>query len=390
MTDPHMHAETLLAHAGGGGVDPATGGVVPAIQPATTYARGSNYELMNPDNLYGRDDNGLYRQVEALLARLENAAECRLFATGMAALTAVVRTVPPRGSIVVQSGIYWGTTAWLRKHCKRSEITLVEIDATDSRRLDETVTTVAPDLVLLEVPSNPWLSIADIAAAAAATHRAGAILAVDATAATPLLMKPLDLGADLVIHSATKALNGHSDVLGGVVSAKDPDSAAWALIREERHDAGAIMGPFETYLLLRGMRTLAVRLERMCANAQMIADRLSAHPAVERVLYPGLASHPGHDLAARQMSGGFGYLMSFIVRGGAAEALAVAGGLDLVIRATSLGGTESLIEHRHTLEGEITGVSPGLLRLSVGIERADDIIADLTQALDGAHKRAAR
>ena len=375
-----LHPASLLAH-GGGGVDPATGAVVPPIQPATTFARDAEYRLISDTHLYARDDNDLVRQIESLIAELEGAADSRLFASGMAAIAATVRTVKPGGTILVQSGIYWGTTSWLRKHCDHAGIALIEADAADTARFCETLVESGPSLVLIETPSNPWLTVADIAPIAEAAKTVGATVAVDATAATPLLMRPLALGADLVIHSATKALNGHSDVLAGLVSCRDADSAAWSFIRTERHDAGAILSSFDAYLLLRGLRTLALRMERMCANAQTIAETLAAHPAVEAVLYPGLADHPSHDRAKAQMHGGYGYLMSVLVKGGGANALAVAGRLELIKRATSLGGVESLVEHRHTIEGDATGVPENMLRLSVGIENADDLIADLTAAL---------
>ncbi|MCA1241018.1 PLP-dependent aspartate aminotransferase family protein [Stappia stellulata] len=375
-----LHPASLLAH-GGGGVDPATGAVVPPIQPATTFARDAEYRLISDTHLYARDDNDLVRQIESLIVELEGAADSRLFASGMAAIAATVRTVKPGGTILVQSGIYWGTTSWLRKHCDHAGIALIEADAADTARFCETLVESGPSLVLIETPSNPWLTVADIAPIAEAAKTVGATVAVDATAATPLLMRPLALGADLVIHSATKALNGHSDVLAGLVSCRDADSAAWSFIRTERHDAGAILSSFDAYLLLRGLRTLALRMERMCANAQTIAETLAAHPAVETVLYPGLADHPSHDRAKAQMHGGYGYLMSVMVKGGGANALAVAGRLELIKRATSLGGVESLVEHRHTIEGDATGVPENMLRLSVGIENADDLIADLTAAL---------
>ncbi len=375
-----LHPASLLAH-GGGGVDPATGAVVPPIQPATTFARDAEYRLISDTHLYARDDNDLVRQIESLIAELEGAADSRLFASGMAAIAATVRTVKPGGTILVQSGIYWGTTSWLRKHCDHAGIALIEADAADTARFCETLVESGPSLVLIETPSNPWLTVADIAPIAEAAKTVGATVAVDATAATPLLMRPLALGADLVIHSATKALNGHSDVLAGLVSCRDADSAAWSFIRTERHDAGAILSSFDAYLLLRGLRTLALRMERMCANAQTIAETLAAHPAVEAVLYPGLSDHPSHDRAKAQMHGGYGYLMSVMVKGGGANALAVAGRLELIKRATSLGGVESLVEHRHTIEGDATGVPENMLRLSVGIENADDLIADLTAAL---------
>lgn len=380
-----LHPASLLAH-GGGGVDPATGAVVPPIQPATTFARDAEYRLISDTHLYARDDNDLVRQIESLIAELEGAADARLFASGMAAIAATVRTVKPGGTILVQSGIYWGTTSWLRKHCDHAGIALIEADAADTARFCETLVESGPSLVLIETPSNPWLTVADIAPIAEAARTVGATVAVDATAATPLLMRPLTLGADLVIHSATKALNGHSDVLAGLVSCRDADSAAWSFIRTERHDAGAILSSFDAYLLLRGLRTLALRMERMCANAQTIAETLAAHPSVEAVLYPGLADHPSHDRAKAQMHGGYGYLMSVMVKGGGANALAVAGRLELIKRATSLGGVESLVEHRHTIEGDATGVPENMLRLSVGIENADDLVADLTTALSATRR----
>ncbi len=385
MSDKSQHIETLLAH-GGGAADPQTGGVVPAIPTATTFTRDSDYNLVSASHLYSRDDNDLIRQVEHVIASLENASDSRLFASGMAAIAAVIRSVPPHGAILVQSGIYWGATLWLRKHCAHNKVELIEADASDPEGFTTLISKEKPNLVFIEVPSNPHLRVADVSRIAQAVHGAGGVLVVDATTASPLLMKALDLGADLVLHSTTKVLNGHSDALGGVVSVRDADSNAWAFICAERHDAGAVMGPFEAYLLLRGLRTLAIRLEKMCATAQKIAEYLHAHPAIEAVLYPGLPSHAAHELAARQMTGGFGYLMSFLVHGDAKDALSVVGKLNLIQRATSLGGVESLAEHRSSLEGVSTGVQPNLIRLSVGIEHSDDLISDLEQALAN-HRR---
>ncbi|AXS40116.1 PLP-dependent aspartate aminotransferase family protein [Breoghania sp. L-A4] len=382
MSTNQHHVATLLAHANGT-PDPVTGAVVPGIAPATTFARGADYALTSPQHLYARDDNDLFRQTEGLIARLENAAASRLFASGMAAISSIFRTVPPGAAVVLQSGIYWGTTAWARKFCKRQGIALVEADSTDGPRFCEILAETNPDLVFIETPANPGLGVTDIALVAEAAHEAGAILAVDATAATPLLCKPLDFGADLVAHSATKAMNGHSDLLAGVVSTGNAEDEHWKLIVEDRHDAGAVLGSFECWLLLRGLRTLALRVERMSANAQAIAEYLESNPAVERVLYPGLESHPGHEIAQAQMSGGYGSLLSFLVKGDETDALAVAGRLKLILRATSLGGVESLVEHRYTIEGDATGVAKNLLRLSVGIEHPDDLIADLQLALGG-------
>ncbi|GAB4519311.1 MAG: cystathionine gamma-synthase [Roseibium sp.] len=377
-----LHPDSLLAH-GGGGFDAATGAVVPPIPTATTFVRDESYDLVSPGHLYSRDDNALYARTERLIAELEGGAEGRLFASGMAAVAAIARTVPPGGTLLAQSGIYWGTTLFLRKLCVRANVALIEADAGDGEAFLDEISVTRPDLVWLEVPNNPFLDVADIPAIAESCRKTGALLAVDATAATPLILKPLTFGADLVMHSATKALNGHSDLLGGVVTTADANSDAWTLIREERKLAGAVLGSFETWLLLRGLRTLALRVERMNANAGAVAAFLEAHPKVDKVLYPGLPSHPRHALAKSMMSGGFGSLLSVQLKGGKEEALKVAGALDLFQRATSLGGTESLVEHRFTIEGESSGVPENLLRLSLGIEHADDLVGDLDQALAG-------
>jgi cystathionine gamma-synthase len=276
--------------------------------------------------------------------------------------------------------MYWALRGWLLDHATRWGLEVTLVDTTDLAALEQAVRPGRTRLVWVETPANPTWDVTDIAATAGIARAAGARLAVDSTAATPVLTRPLGLGADLVMHSATKYLNGHSDLLAGVLVAKEPGER-WAAIKADRHDAGALLGPFEAWLLLRGLRTLALRVRQASKNALAIARFLEGHSQVERVLYPGLPNHPEHALAQRQMDGGFGGLLSFLVKGDAAAALAVAGRLRLVARATSLGGTESLIEHRFTIEGAATGVPPNLLRLSVGIEDAEDLIADLAQAL---------
>ncbi|WP_299842622.1 aminotransferase class I/II-fold pyridoxal phosphate-dependent enzyme [uncultured Roseovarius sp.] len=380
MTGKDLKPATIAARAAGAS-DSGSAGVVPGIHLATTYMRGRDNALIRDGNMYGRDQNDTVRQAEEVLRQLEGAAATLLFPSGMAAVASLFRTVPNGGRVVVQSGIYWGTTGWTRDFCARRGITLTEVDASDPQAFEAACTQGPADLIWIEVPSNPWLKMVDIAAAASLARAAGALLAVDATAATPVLMRPLALGADFVMHSATKAINGHTDVLAGVLSCVDQDHAAWQAIATDRHDAGAILGPFEAWLLMRGMRTLPLRMERMCTNAQAVAEFLNAHAAVESVFYPGLPSHPGHELALRQMAGGYGYLMSVLIRGGRMAALDVAGKLTLAHRATSLGGVESLVEHRYTVEPD-TGIPENLLRLSVGIEDVNDLIADLDQALN--------
>ena len=381
MSDQRLKPATIAARAAGA-TDPAGAGVTPGLHLSTTYMRGPDNALIRPDNQYGRDQNDTVRQAEEVLRRLEGAAETRLFPSGMAAVAAMFRTVPSGGRVIVQSGIYWGATKWIRGFCARRAIALSEVDAADTDALAAACTEGPADLVWIEVPSNPWLKTADIAAAAQLARGAGAVLAVDATAATPVLMRPLALGADIVMHSATKAINGHTDVVAGVLGCADAGGSAWQAICAHRHDAGAILGPFEAWLLMRGMRTLPLRVERMCANAQAIAGHLAGHAGIEAVFYPGLPDHAGHAAATAQMTGGYGYLMSVLVRGGRAAALAAIGRLRLFHRATSLGGVESLVEHRHTIEPD-TGIPDNLLRLSVGIEDAGDLIADLDQALAG-------
>ncbi|WP_282158456.1 trans-sulfuration enzyme family protein [Shimia thalassica] len=378
MDAKDMKPATLAAQAGGV-IDVQSGGVVPPIQPSTTFARDRDYEPLNADNIYARDNNDVARQAEAVLAQLEGGTEALLFPSGMAAIAALFRTVPNGGRVVVQSGIYWGTTKWIRDFCERRQIEMAEVEASDIAQLQEACAQAPAQIVWIETPSNPWLRIIDVEAAAEAAHQTGALLVVDSTAATPILSKPFALGADIVMHSTTKAINGHSDVLSGVLVAKET-GPVWDEIATDRASAGAVLGPFEAWLLLRGMRTLPLRVNQMCSNAMKVAAFLYDHPQVEDVLYPGLPSHAGHDLACKQMKGGFGFLMSFLVKGGREEALKVAGRLNLFHRATSLGGVESLVEHRYTIEPH-TGIPENLLRISIGIEDADDLIADLAQAL---------
>lgn len=374
-----LHPATIAAHAGGA-TDTASGGVVPAVHMATTFARDADYAPLVGNNVYLRSHNENVLVAERLLSTLEGAADTRLFPSGMAAVAAVFRTVPTGATVLVQSQIYWGTTQWIRRFCERRGIVLHEVEASDLEAFTTACETHHPALAWIETPSNPWLRITDIAASAAAAHAAGAVLVVDSTAASPVLSQPLAQGADIVMHSATKGINGHSDVLAGALCVAAPDSAMWQAIVEDRDTAGAVLGPMEAWLLTRGMRTLPLRMREMSRNAMGLAEFLVDHPQVESVLYPGLVDHVGHDVALRQMSGGFGGLLSFVVKGGAADALRAAGRLQLFQRATSLGGVESLVEHRHTIEPH-TGIPEGLLRLSVGIEDLGDLRDDLGAAL---------
>jgi len=376
----NQHITTRMVQANGV-IDPQTGGVVPAIQSSTTFARNADYSQISPNHLYARDDDDLVRLGEEILTKAENADAGLLFPSGMAAIAAVMRTVPNRGTVILQSQIYWGTTKWVRDFCARREINLLEVECSDMDILAQTISAHAPNLVFIETPSNPWLRITDIQSAADLTHAAAGKLVVDSTAASPVLSNPLSFGADIVMHSATKSINGHSDVLAGFLATNDAQSNLWQAIAMDRHDAGAVLGSFEAWLLIRGMRTLPLRMERMCENTMQVANFLEAHPKVEAVLYPGLSSHEKHELAAKQMPNGFGSLLSFQVKGDAKTALAVCAKLETFKRATSLGGVESLVEHRHSIEGDATGVPENLIRLSVGIEHIQDLIGDLSEAL---------
>ncbi len=366
--------ETLAAQALGW-EEPATGAIVPPIHPSTTYVREAK-----TGRGYTRDGNPTYDQAEALLAALEGGAGCLLFASGMAAAAAAFQTLAPGDHVVAPDAGFHGTRTWLGAHGAPWGLAVDFVPAGDIDALAKAVRRGRTKLVWVETPSNPTWQITDIARAAEIAHAAGARLAVDSTAATPVLTRPIAHGADLVMHSATKYLNGHGDVLAGALVTRSDDDA-WRRLRALRHDGGAVLGPFEAWLLLRGMRTLFLRVGASSRAAQRLAEHFQGHPRISHVLYPGLASHPGHAMAARQMTGGFGGMVSIRVAGGAAAALAVGARTKLFKRATSLGGVESLIEHRASIEGPDSPVPDDLLRLSVGIEHADDLIADLEGAL---------
>jgi cystathionine gamma-synthase len=380
MSRKPLHPATLAAQALGS-TDPSTGAVVLPIHTATTFLR-------DPDNQYrrgrsyGRADNPTYDQPQALLTALEGGAASLLFSSGMAAAAAVFQCLPRDAHVVAPQVMYWGLRSWLKNF---AEAWGIAVDFVDATSLDALRHAVRPDrtrLIWIETPANPLWSVTDIAGAADIAHTTGALLAVDGTAATPVLTRPLALGADLVMHSATKYLNGHSDVIAGTLTTAREDPF-WARLCTARSSSGAILGGFEAYLLLRGMRTLFPRVERACRSAQQIAEALSQNPRVLDVLYPGLPRHPGHAVAARQMTGGFGGMLSMRVRGGAEAAIAAAARVEIWKRATSLGGVESLIEHRASVEGADSPAPPDLLRLSVGIEDPGDLIADLESALGG-------
>ena len=377
----NLSPETLLAQAMHY-LEPVNGGIVPGVQMATTYARDQDYELRAPGISYGRDKNPTYLVAEQVVAELEGGAGALLFSSGLAAAAALFHTLKPGDHVVAPVIMYHGLRDWLIQFCENWKVDIDYFDATVDGALASAIKPDRTRIVWIETPANPTWDVTDIAAAADLAHAAGARLAVDSTVATPLLTRPLALGADFVFHSATKYLNGHSDVIAGVLVAKEDDDQ-WQAVRFQRTFGGAILGPMEAWLLLRGMRTMHLRVQRSSESAMIIARELEGHGRISRVLYPGLESHPGHAIARRQMQGGFSGLLSVLVDGDAAATRAVAARTRVFVPATSLGGVESLIEHRATVEGLNSPIAPNLLRLSVGIEDVADLIADLDQALGG-------
>jgi cystathionine gamma-synthase len=375
---PDLKPRTLAAQALGA-IEPATKAIVPPVHVATTFIR-------DPDNqyrsgfAYGRPDNATVRHAEAVVAALEGGAQALLFASGMAAASAVVLALDPGAHIVAPQVMYWALRAWLTTDAPRYGFRVTIVDASHPDAIAAAVEPGETRLVWIETPANPLWTITDIAAVAPIAHRAGALLAVDSTVATPLRTRPLALGADIVMHSATKYLNGHSDVVAGALATAREDDF-WSRIKTVRAAHGAILGPFEAWLLLRGLRTLDVRVNAQSQAANQLAQQFARHPHVAQVLYPGLESHPGHAIAARQMTGGFGGMLSIRVVGGERAAIETAARVEVWKRATSLGGVESLIEHRASVEGPCSPCPPDLLRLSVGLEDPGDLFADLDRAL---------
>lgn len=381
-----MKLETMAVHAGRQ-PDPASGAVTPNITPSTTFERAEDGSYPR-GHVYTRDSNPTRAALETALAALEGAGDtqaCRglAFASGQAATSAVLHTLAAGDHVILPDDLYHGT-----RHLAGGLLARwgLRADFVDMRDPANVAAALRPEtrLVWVETPSNPLLKVADIAAIAGIAHSAGARCAVDNTWATPVLQRPFAHGADIVMHSTTKYIGGHSDVLGGALIVRADDDALYARLREAQLLAGGVPSPFDCWLLLRSLATLPLRVRAQSASAAQIAAYLAAHPAVECVHYPGLATHPGHAVAAQQMNaGGSGYggMLSVQVRGGQADALAVAARVRLFTRATSLGAVESLIEHRASIEGPGSATPPNLLRVSVGLEHVEDLLADLSGAL---------
>ncbi|HYX02067.1 MAG TPA: aminotransferase class I/II-fold pyridoxal phosphate-dependent enzyme [Reyranella sp.] len=382
MSDKNFAAASLAAQAMGW-IDPVTKAVVPPIHMASTYLRDAD-NAYRSGRIYARADNPTFDQVEATLAALEVGARALVFSSGMSAASACFLALSPGDHVVVPKVMYWALRSWLAGFATQWGLQVEFVDADHSDAIATAVQAGKTKLVWIETPANPTWTITDIAAAAEIAHRAGALLAVDSTVATPVLTRPIEQGADIVMHSATKYLNGHSDIIAGaLVGARD--DAYWTKLTAIRAQLGTILGQTEAWLLLRGMRTLFPRVAWACRSAQALAERFASHPMVDHVLYPGLASFAGHAIARKQMRDGFGGMLSVRVKGGERAAIATAARVELWKRATSLGGVESLIEHRASIEGSGTPCPADLLRLSVGVEDSDDLYRDLDQALRRAH-----
>ncbi|KAA5804903.1 PLP-dependent transferase [Alkalicaulis satelles] len=361
-------------------IDVETGAVIPPVHLATTYARDGANALIGAHD-YIRPEGPTQAHAAALICALEGGADARLFSSGLAAAAAVFATLPAGAHVVAQTKMYYGAKKLLQSLETKGAIVLAFFDPDDPDALARAVKPGATALIWIETPANPLWSVVDIARAAETARSAGARLAVDSTSAPPCTTRSLDLGADYVVHSATKYLNGHSDVLAGAVVTRAKDEA-WQALCDHHSLTGAVPGAFEAWLLIRGLRTLFVRFERQSANALRLAQSLEGHPGIAQVLYPGLPAHPGHAIAARQMTGGYGGLLSLRLRGGAKAAAQLAASTEVFIQATSIGGVESLIEHRKPIEGPQSPTPDDLVRLSCGLEAADDLMADLMTALE--------
>lgn len=373
-----LHPSTSAAQALGW-IDEQTKAVVSPIHLSTTYIRDTDNQYRS-GRVYARADNPSFDQAEALLTELEGGAHSILLASGMAAASAVFLALKPGDHVVAPKVMYWALRRWLTTFATGWGLKVELVDTGDTDAVRAAVRPGETKLVWLETPANPTWIISDLSAIAEIAHSAGAKLAVDSTCASPVLTRPIEYGVDVVMHAATKYLNGHSDVIAGTLTTARRDEF-WDRIVANRAGVGGILGSFESYLLLRGMRTLYLRVDRACRSAQAIAEHFHGHPKIRAVLYPGLTSHAGHAVAARQMKGGFGGMLSLCVAGGEAAAISTAAKVELWKRATSLGGVESLIEHRSSIEGVDTTAPTDLLRLSVGIEDPSDLIDDLEQAV---------
>lgn len=371
-----MKIETIAVHAGRN-TDAGSGAITSTLQLATTFERGADGTFPH-GYVYSRTDNPNRSALEVCLAELEGGACAAAFASGLAASMAMFQALSPGDHVVAPLDVYWGTTIQLRQILERWGLKITTVDMSDICQVEREITPNTR-LLWLETPSNPLLKIVDIKRLVGIGHRSGAWVACDNTWATPVLQRPLELGVDVVMHSTTKYLGGHSDVVGGALICRKEDDL-FRRIRLIQTSGGAVPSPFDCWLIRRGVSTLAWRVRAQSQQAAQVAEFLSHHPKVAAVHYPGLKEHPGHEVAARQMRL-FGGMLAFQVKGGRDAAIGAAGKVKLFTRATSLGGVESLIEHRASVEHPGTRTPDDLLRVSIGLEHVDDLIEDLDQAL---------
>lgn len=377
-TETQSGLSTQCVHGGASG-DPATGAIATPIYLSTTFERDADGGYPRGFT-YSREGTPNRTALEQCVAGLEGGGAACAFSSGLAASLAVFEQLRAGDRVVAPRERYHGVYVQLRDIVRARGIEVEFVDTSDRAALEQALSRPTR-LLWLETPSNPMLTITDLSHAIPLAHRAGALVACDNTFASPVCQQPLKLGADIVMHSGTKYLGGHSDVLSGLVVLA-PDSPIAEGLRRWQTVSGSVLGPFDCWLLRRSITTLALRMRQQATSARAIAERLQGHGRVERVLYPGLPTHPGHAAARAQMSGGFGAMLSLCIRGGQAQAMAVAGRTRLFRRATSLGGVESLIEHRASVEGPDTTTPDNLLRLSIGVEETEDLIQDLEQALN--------
>ena len=374
-----MRFETKAVHAGRE-IDPTTGAVTAPIHLSTTYERSADGSYTD-GFMYSRGDNPNRRSLEDCLTSLENGYDCVTYASGMAAISSVIESLPEEKPkrIVMADDMYFGVRTMLMGTDIGRRFDIVTADMTDLDKVKSTIESAPTGLVWMETPSNPQIKIIDIEAVAKMADEAGAYSVIDNTAATPVLQQPLSLGVDFSLHSVTKYIGGHSDLLlGAVIAAEDNDMLK--ILRTWQHAKGAVPSSFDCWLALRGVQSLSARVTMQCSSAKIIADFLEAHEKIEAVYYPGLKSHSGHDIAAKQMNG-FGGLLSFKVKGSEQDALEIANTVKIITQATSLGGTHTYIEHRASVEKELTMAPDNLLRLSIGLENPEDLKEDLEQAL---------
>ena len=375
-----LHHETLTATALGW-TDQQTDALASPLRPSTSFLRDPD-DLSRAGRIFTRDDNPTFEQPEALINELEAGAGCLLFASGMAAITSVFQRLDPGDQIILPKLVYSGLRDWVNTHGTRWGIEVSYVDDCGAKTLQEVLRPGETKVVWLETPSNPTWNVTDISAACEAAHAAGALVAIDNTVPTPILTQPIKHGADIVLHSCSKYMNGHGDLIAGAVVAAPGQEAVLAELRNLRNEYGGVLGSFESWLLLRGMRTLSLRVKTASENAMQIARFLEQSEAVCEVLYPGLDTHADHVIAKKQMSGGFGGMLSFRVHGGEQAAKHLAGQVKTIRQAISFGSTETVIEHRAGMEKPGSPTPRDMLRLSVGIENVDDLIADLKQAIE--------